>query len=88
MLEDKNFCRFFILATTNKIYVNGLNSHESKIEVSLDYTSAFGVIGPMLVGEIEQKTNIRFKNVEDFETHIITIDVENDSEGVIFTGWL
>ena len=28
----------------------------------------------MLIGEIEQKTNIRFKNVDDFETYINAIN--------------
>ena len=43
----------------------------------------------MLIGEIEQKTNIRFKNVDDFETYINAIDDGGyDSEDVLFTGWL
>ena len=43
----------------------------------------------MLVGEIEQKTNVRFKNVDDFESYINAIDNSGyDSEDVIFTGWL
>ena len=43
----------------------------------------------MLIGKIEQKTNIRFKNVDDFETYIDAIDNGGyDGEDVIFTGWL
>ena len=43
----------------------------------------------MLVGEVEQKTNIRFENVDDFENYINAIDNSGyDSEDVIFTGWL
>ena len=43
----------------------------------------------MLVGEIEQKTKIRFKNVDDFESYINALDNSGyDSEDVIFTGWL
>ena len=42
----------------------------------------------MLIGEIEQKTNIRFKNVEDFETYFNAIDVDYDSEGIILRGWI
>ena len=43
----------------------------------------------MLIAEIEQKTNIRFKNVYDFETYIDAIDNGGyDSEDLIFTGWL
>ena len=43
----------------------------------------------MLIGEIEQKTNIRFKNTDDFETYINAIDNGGyGSEDVIFIGWL
>ena len=43
----------------------------------------------MLIGEIEQKTNIRFKNANDFETFVNAIGNGGyDSEVVIFTGWL
>ena len=40
----------------------------------------------MLIGEEEQKTNIRFKNVDDLETYINAMDFDYDSEDVIFTG--
>ena len=43
----------------------------------------------MTIGEIEQKTIIRFKNIDDFETYINAIDNGGYfSEDVIFTGWL
>ena len=42
----------------------------------------------MIIGEMEQKTNFRFRSVEDFETNNIAIDVDYDSEDVIYTGWL
>ena len=54
-----------------------------------DYTGDCELIGSMLIGEMEQKTNIRFKNVDDFETYINAIDNGGyDSEDVIFTKWL
>ena len=46
------------------------------------------MIGSMLNAEIEQKTNIRYKNADDFEKYINAIDVDYASEDVIFTGWL
>ena len=58
--EDTDLSRFFELATTNKIYANGLTLHEIKNETLLDYTGVFELIGSMLIGEFEQKTNIRF----------------------------
>ena len=89
MVHDIDLGRFFELATTSRKYVNGLNLHEIKKEVLEDYTGDFELIGSMLVGEIEQKTNISFKNVDDFESYINAIDNSGyDSEDVIFTGWL
>ena len=72
--EDFDFGRFFELATTNKNYVNGLNLHEIKIEFIRDYTCDFELIGSVSVGEIEQKTNIMIKDVDDFEIFINVID--------------
>ena len=89
MVEDIDIGRFFELATTDRKYVNGLKLHETKNEILEDYTSDFELIGSMLVGEIEQKTNIRFKHVDDFESYINAIDNSGyDSEDVIFTGWM
>ena len=89
MVEDINIDRFFELATTDREYVKGLNLHEIKNEILEDYTGNFELIGSMLVGEIERKTNIRFKNVDDFESYINAIDNSGyDSDDVIFTGWL
>ena len=59
---------------------------EIKIKIILENTKDFEVIGSMLIGEIEQKTNIRIINVDDFEVYINAIDVNYDSEDVFFTG--
>ena len=89
MVEDINIGKFFELATTDRHYVNALNLHEIKNEILEDYMCDFELIGSMLVGEIEQKTNIRFKNIDDFESYNNAIDNSGyDSEDVIFTGWL
>ena len=87
IVEDIDIGRFFELATTDRKYVNGLNLHEIKIEILEDYTGDFELIGSMLVGEIEQKTNIRSENVDDFESYINAIDNSGyDSEDVILQG--
>ena len=39
-----------------------------------NYTGDFELIETMLIGEIEQKTNIKFKSADDFETYNIAID--------------
>ena len=47
------------------------------------------MIGSILVGKIEQKTIIGFKNVDDIEIYLNIIDNSGyDSDDVIFTGWL
>ena len=76
------------MATTDEIYVNGLNVNEIKIEILLNYSGDFELIGSMLIGELEQKTKIRFRNVEDFEIYINAIVVGYESEDVVFAGWL
>ena len=89
IVEVIDIGRFFELATTDRKYVNGLNLDEIKNEILEDYTGDFELIGSMLVGEVEQKTNIRFKNVDDSESFINAKDNSGyDSEDVIFTGWL
>ena len=39
----------------------------------------------MLIGEIKQKTKIRFTKFEDFETFYNATDVDYNSEDVVFT---
>ena len=53
--------RFFELATTTKIYVNGLNLHEIKTEILEVYIVDFELIGSLLIGEIEQKQILELK---------------------------
>ena len=89
MVDDIDISRFFELAITNRKNNNCLNPHEFKNEILKDYTGDFELIGSILVGEIEQKKDISFKNVDDFETNINAIDISGyDSEDVIFTKWL
>ena len=79
--------RFSEIAIAIKKYVNGLNLHQIRNELLEDASGNFQSIGSMLIGEIEQKTNVRFKNVDDFETYINAIDNSSyDSDDVIFTG--
>jgi len=62
--------------------------HEIKNEILQDYTSDFELNGKMIIGPIEHKTNIRFKNMDDFESYINTTGVDYDSENVTFTGYV
>ena len=86
--EDVDLGRFFELATSNKIYVNNLNLHEIKNEILQHYTGDFELNELMIIGPIEHKTNIRFKNMKDFENYINAIDIDYDSEEVTFTRYV
>ena len=86
--KDIDLGRFFELATSNKIYVNNLNLHEIKDEILQDYKGDFELNGLMIIGPIEHKTNIRFKNMDDFENYINAIDVDYDSDDVTFIGYV
>ena len=88
IVEDVDLGRFFDLATRNKKYVNNLNLHEIKNEILQDYTGDFELNGKMIIGPIEHKTNIRFKNMDDFERYINAIDVDYDREDVTFSGYV
>ena len=86
--EDVNLGRFFELATSNKIYDNNLNLHEIKNEILQGYTGDFELNGLMIIRPIEHKTNVRFKNMDDFESYINAIGFDYDSEDVTSTGYV
>ena len=88
MVEDIDIGRFFELATSDNICVDNLNLHEIKNENLEDYTGDFELIGKMIIGPVEHKTNIRFKIMDDFERYINAIDIDYDYDDVIFTGYV
>ena len=65
-----------------------MNLHENQNKFLQDYTGDFELIGKKIIGPIEYKTNIRFKNMDDFERYINAIDVDYDSEDVTFIGYV
>ena len=65
-----------------------LNLHEIKNEILQEYTGDFELNGLMVIGPIDDKKIIRFKNMDDFESYINAIDVYYDSEDVTFTGYV
>ena len=40
------------------------------------------MIRSMLIAELEQRTDIRFKNIDHFETYIKAVDVDYDKDDV------
>ena len=88
MVEDIDLGRFFELARSNKLYVDSLNLHEIKNENYQDYTGDFELNGSMIIGPIEHKTKIRYKNMDEFESYINARVIDYDSEDVTFTGFV
>ena len=51
------------------------------------YTGEFEVVGNLKVGDQIRQTHIRFRNKDDFEAYINTIDQDYDSEDALFNGY-
>ena len=46
------------------------------------------MVGNLKVGDQIRQTNIRFRNISDYEAYINAIDVDYDSEDSIFNGYI
>ena len=62
------------LGELNKIEVNNKNLHEFKDETLLEYDDAFEIVGNLKVGDQIRQTHSRFRNMDDFEAYINSID--------------
>ena len=51
-----------------------INYIKLKVKFLEDYTGDFELVGSMFIGDLEQKTDSRFKSVDDLETYINAID--------------
>ena len=71
-----------------KIQVIDKNLHGIKNEILLDYVGAFEMVGNLKVGDQIRQTNIRFRNMDDFEAYINSIDEGYDAEDAIFNGYI
>ena len=74
------------LRELNKIQVIDKNLHEIKIEILQEYVGALEMVGDLKVGDQIRQTNIRFRNLDDFEAYINAIDEGYDAEDAIFNG--
>ena len=68
--------------------MTGLNLKEIRSETLLSYAGDFELNGSMVIGLVEQKTNIRLRNMDDFERYINAIGIVYDGGDVIFTGYV
>ena len=74
------------LKELNKIQVIYKILHEIKNEILLDYVGVFEMFGNLKVGDQIRQTNIRFRNMDDFEAYFNAIDEGYDAEDAIFNG--
>ena len=76
------------LKDLNKIQVIDKNLHEIKQEILQEYEGDFEMDGNLKVGDQVRQTKIRFRNMDDFEAYINSIDQDYDSEDAIFNGYI
>ena len=62
------------LKELNKIHVVNKNLHENKHEILLDYEGQFELVGNFKVRDQIRETHNRFRNINDYEAYINTID--------------
>ena len=76
------------LKELNKIQVIDKNLHEIKNEILQDYIGVFEMVGNLKIGDQIRQTHIRFRNMDDFEAYINSIDQDYDSDDSIFNGYI
>ena len=76
------------LKELNKTEVIDKNLHEIKYEILEDYDGSFEMIGTLIVGDQIKQTDIRFRNMDAFESYINKIDNGYDADDSIFNGYI
>ena len=76
------------LKELNKNQVNDKNLHEIKQEILQAYEGEFEMVGNLKVGDLLRRTHIRFRNMNNFEAYINSIDEEYDADDCIFSGYI
>ena len=76
------------LKELNKIQVNNKKLHEIKQETLVDYTSEIEMVGSLKVGDQIRQTQLRFRNISEYEAYINSIDEGHDAEDAIFNGYI
>ena len=76
------------LKEIKKIQVIDKNLHEIKQEILLDYIGTFEMVGNLKVGDQIRQTHVRFRNMDDFEAYINSVDQVYDSDDSNFNGFI
>ena len=77
-----------LLKGLNKNKVIDKNLYEIKIGILLDYVGAFETVGNLKVGDQIRQTHVRFRNMNDFEAYINSIDEGYYADDSIFNGYI
>ena len=72
----------------NKIQVIDRNLHEIKNEILQDYFGKFEMVGNLKVGDQIRQTHVKFRNMDDFESYINSIDEGYDAVDCFFNGYI
>ena len=72
----------------NKFQVIDEHLREIKNEILLDDVGELEMVGILKVGDQIRQTNIKFRNVADYEAYINAIDESFDAEHAIFNGYI
>ena len=83
--EEIDVDRFFEIAETNRSNIEGLKVFEIRDEL-MNGNCDFELVGNLTKNGIKEKTNLHFKNMNDFESYFEKIDLKNDGEDVVFEG--
>ena len=76
------------LRELNKIEVIDESLREIKNEILVDYVGEFEMDGDLKVGDQIRQTVTRFKDMDNGEAYIKSIDQDYDSEDAIFNGYI
>ena len=74
------------LKELNKFQVVNKNLHEIKQEILIDYNGEFEMVDKLKVGNQIRQTHIRFRNMDDSESYINSLDEGYDADDCIFNG--
>ena len=75
------------LRELNRTQVIDKNLHEIEKGILRVYTGEFGMAGSIIIGDQTLQTQIRFRNLTDYEHYINSIDSGCNPEDVLFIGY-
>ena len=75
------------LRELNRTEVIGKNLHKIEKGILRDYTGELGMAGSIIIGDQTLQTQIRFRNLTDYEHYINSFDLGCNPGDVLFNGY-